>query len=748
MRGSGALRDLREAASLSPALAARLQQAMATGTRSELLGVVDALIADWADTADFQTSVERANRLSDRKINALIALLGQDPYPAASERGDRLHYLIPGMTLDQLGGSQIGSGDGSLSSGGSPDPLLAAQHALTRKLLLLEHFNAQPFVDVGDDAILTGAGTLVHQADTTAGFGGVAYAMPSWALMLDPRQVDAIETAWASLVESVYAGLVLQTRLAPALDTLGITLDDGGLRLDTAGLEAWLDQRHAADPANALIDLLELRVHGRGLLTGWDDGGRTAEWIEAMGDQWDTLRAELGLTALQGGEAADLILGTRTGDVVLTHADADLVLGAGGGDRIETGEGDDTLYGGSGNDSLNGGLGSDAYHFTAGDGLDLINDYDSTAGNLDRVLFDGRSLADLVALERRGNDLVFEVGAGDRVTVGNHFTGASYRVEQFVFNDASLDDAAIKARVVTLGDASANFMTGYNDGQNRLFGLDGNDGLAGGAFADRIDGGSGNDTLNGYAGDDWMHGGAGEDRLVGSAGNDALLGGDGQDTVYGDAGSNLLLGGAGADLLTGGAGHEWLAGGAGDDQLQAGTGMDVLLFNRGDGVDTVYSAGSGADNALSLGGIAAGDLALRRDGDSLVLELGGGDAVCFEDWYDSPEHQGVVTLQMIAEAADGFHVGRYDFAGLVDRFDSEQPGVSRWALNEALLDFHLGSSDDAALGGDVAVAYALGCLPGMGLDVFAQAASAMSSAPGLQALHPWSPQTSGERLGG
>ena len=35
------------------------------------------------------------------------------------------------------------------------------------------------------------------------------------------------------------------------------------------------------------------------------------------------------------------------------------------------------------------------------------------------------------------------------------------------------------------------------------------------------------------------------------------------------------------------------------------------------------------------------------------------------------------------------------------------PGLSSWDLTNALLDFHLGSSDTAALGGDLAYQYAL-----------------------------------------
>ena len=67
-----------------------------------------------------------------------------------------------------------------------------------------------------------------------------------------------------------------------------------------------------------------------------------------------------------------------------------------------------------------------------------------------------------------------------------------------------------------MGDANDNSITGYNDGSNRIYGLDGNDNVNGGAQADLIDGGHGNDYL------------------VGNAGADTYLfgKGSGQDTIY------------------------------------------------------------------------------------------------------------------------------------------------------------------------------------------------------------------------
>jgi len=148
-------------------------------------------------------------------------------------------------------------------------------------------------------------------------------------------------------------------------------------------------------------------------------------------------------------------------------------------------------------------MGNDTYVLRKGSGVDRISDYDWTAGNTDTVVFEDVSSTEVRALERRGSDLVISYGESDTVRVESYFSDASYRVERFQFADGvSWGDAAIKARVQTLGDAASNWIGGYSDGSNRMYGFGGNDNLSGGALADLIDGGDGNDTLSGGLGAD------------------------------------------------------------------------------------------------------------------------------------------------------------------------------------------------------------------------------------------------------
>ncbi len=90
----------------------------------------------------------------------------------------------------------------------------------------------------------------------------------------------------------------------------------------------------------------------------------------------------------------------------------------------------------------------------------------------------------------------------------------------------------------------------------------------------------------------------------------------------------------------------------------------------------------------------------------------------------------MLNLQVIAEVMQGYDPGgtdallddkveRFDFGAIVDRFDADraqQPLVGRWMMMNALLDAHLGGSDAAALGGDLAYQYGVnGSLAGIGL---------------------------------
>lgn len=172
---------------------------------------------------------------------------------------------------------------------------------------------------------------------------------------------------------------------------------------------------------------------------------------------------------------------------------------------------------------------------------------------------------------------------------------------------------------------------------------------------------AGGGTATGSAGDDLLYGGSGADALNGGDGSDLLVGGDGNDTLDGGRGADILRGGAGDDIL-GGAGNldsgygftgyitgytyndplagNTYEGGTGNDTLRGTTYGDLYLFNLGDGQDTIQEVevsgqAAGQVDILRFGpGINPTDVAARRDGADLILQIGSGsDKVTIKKWF-------------------------------------------------------------------------------------------------------------------
>ncbi|MFP5441344.1 MAG: Ig-like domain-containing protein [Gammaproteobacteria bacterium] len=221
---------------------------------------------------------------------------------------------------------------------------------------------------------------------------------------------------------------------------------------------------------------------------------------------------------------------------------------------------------------------------------------------------------------------------------------------------------------------------------------------------------------NGNALDNYLEGNEAANALYGNEGVDVLMGMGGNDLLVDSAGNGVLAGGAGSDLLLGNADRQLLAGGSGDDVISTGGGIDVALFNRGDGVDQVVSdAGS---LTLSLGGgISYQDLSLSRSGRDLVLGVGDGESVSLENWFGRDALRPQVTLQVITAAMAGFDAGgndhladqsaeSFDFNAVAASWEANRK-ATQWSLMDALASTHLGGSDDAVIGGELAWHYGL-----------------------------------------
>ncbi|MBD3884515.1 hypothetical protein IFO70_22490 [Phormidium tenue FACHB-886] len=149
----------------------------------------------------------------------------------------------------------------------------------------------------------------------------------------------------------------------------------------------------------------------------------------------------------------------------------------------------------------------------------------------------------------------------------------------------------------------------------------GNDEIDGGRGGDTIEGGAGNDLLAGGAGDDDIDGGAGNDTIRGGAGNDTIVSSSGKDRVTGDAGDDNIDGGSGNDQLAGGAGNDVIAGGTGKDRVLGGAGDDILVWNSGDGNDTL-SGNDGLDTVQINGASATDNFVLKDATGGSTLTIG------------------------------------------------------------------------------------------------------------------------------
>jgi hypothetical protein len=175
-----------------------------------------------------------------------------------------------------------------------------------------------------------------------------------------PSRSESISAAYSALTESVYAGLVMQTRLHPYLDEVQLRFDDQSLGCDTSLVVAKLEVLRTADPRAAFTDLVELNRYAVQSLDGIGFDGMTLlrGWVDALPaesplhDDLAALRVIRAGSTLLAGPSSDLYLGSSQDGVFNARAGSDLLDG---------GHASDLLYASKGNDVLRGGQGHDAY---------------------------------------------------------------------------------------------------------------------------------------------------------------------------------------------------------------------------------------------------------------------------------------------------------------------------------------------------------------------------------------------------
>lgn len=188
-------------------------------------------------------------------------------------------------------------------------------------------------------------------------------------------------------------------------------------------------------------------------------------------------------------------------------------------------------------DALIGGEGNDVMYGQGGNDL-LIGDGSNTSGADDTL-----------------HRLAQELGT---------LTGGSHGVTPASLSDAILNLGHDSAKLHELADWSEKHLENSSDGDDWLFG------------------GEGNDVLFGLGGNDHLYGGSGDDVLFSGSGNDHLYGGSGNDILFGGSGDDYLDGGEGRDILFGGSGNDIIKYDSSDFLVDGGDGIDFLITDNKD----------------------------------------------------------------------------------------------------------------------------------------------------------------------
>jgi Ca2+-binding RTX toxin-like protein len=699
MEGSGKVRDLQEAATLSPRLDALFRQFSAMPERDGQLALVEPLLEAWADTSGMAASLDERNRA---KFVVRYERMGK------VKRADNIVK------------------DSTPAPGAAPrdvdNPALTRSYrdlvaSWNKKLHILEAFNGCYFFALPDEsqqgrAALSGLTVSAMPGSGVPG-GEPGPAMSLLTVTYSSVQLDFLDAAYAALREAVYVNLVLQSRFKPYLASVKLAAAEHGFRYDFSEFERMVRAGMAQSPATTMCDLIEMNKYARRHFGdhGWP-GFQLMESLirsEPVTAPLQAVYATFGVTiagkpGFSGtGTVADEVMVAGDGaDQLDAGGGDDMLFGGGEKDSLRAGAGADYLDGGTGDDRLNGGAGSDVYRFGRDSGDDTIEESSDDAVNTDMVMFDvGIAPADVsVKRDGLGSDLLLTLaGSGNVLRIVGYFRNDGnnpYVVEQIRFADGTAWRVGDVKAMVIRGTAGRDTIVGY-------------------ASDDMFDGGAGNDWLNGAGGSDVYRFGRESDDDTIEEGSDASPNtdivqldagitpadvtlkrdGTGSDLLLTLAGSGNVLrmvgyfrsdgasgyvveqirfadgtawtvdavkalvmqGTPGRDTIVGYGSADVLDGGAGDDWLNGAAGSDVYRFGKDSDDDTIEEGGDASRNTDVVqleAGITPADVSVRRDGvgsDLLLTLAGSGNVLRIVGYFRSDGDNPYVVEQI--RFADG-----------------------------------------------------------------------------------------------
>lgn len=620
MQGSGLVRDLNQAVSMQTdegrALLDVLTQYSSLSTRDEQIAMIDTLITAWGNTSGLKDLSIRAQE-HGYIFSTNLSSLEQVQLLALEQFNGRGYWRMP---WDDIGAK-----------------------------------GARSAADIGEDEIGNKYINTVKWRD--------------WAIL---------DTAYSALQDSVYAGLILQTRLAPYLNSIDFTFDNNGLKFNFDAMDTKLIALQSSDARNALIDTLELLHYAGNTLiqSGWEGGVLLSDMLHNAEGSIDTKAL---LNELNMGEVDDTpwlttgrtMVGSSSEDILYGSHSGDQLIGLNGNDMLRVFEGDNTLIGGRGNDTLIGGMGNDTYIFSKGDGHDTI--YEDMTNSIDTLLFTKSINPNEVSIWRDQANMYFGINVTDDVvTVVNQYDFYTSSIERVQFSDGTVWDSSVFNAAKFVGTDKADSIYGTLE-DNIIQGLAGNDQLYGDDGDDTyiFNLGDGQDTIGDYStntgNSDSIEFGVGISASMVTMTRDqsnlylSINGTTDKITVSGHfdmaeyqieqvkfadgtlwnstlINSVKFVGTSGDDYFYGTAGNDVIEASQGNDTLNGGEGNDTYVFNLGDGQDSIFDSNTNTENQDTVQfspGITKDSIAIYQDGVSLILSYGDTDGINIIDQFNT-----------------------------------------------------------------------------------------------------------------
>ena len=443
LKGTGRLRDLREAAALSDGLSATLKAYTAANTREAQLKLLDSLVLDWAKT-DPQWG---------KKIN----------FGSFAQMGTRTQN--EGLAI--LPSKAVSHGNVAYIS----KEYQAALDALLERIAVLDAYTG-----IDSENIF-----YTDEADAK-------------------RIVGLAGTTYENLAANIYKSLLFQTRLKSYIEQIDFKIERDTFGLDYRKVVALFKKVHTENPNKAFADLGEFLAYGSfsnftegadlmgqfiedakkngtletmltslgkeaadilgkhtasdndRLLWGIDFGGKKNTVLRGS-KNGSTLIGGIGDDTIEGNYNNDKLYGGSGNDTLKSGWGNDLLDGGDGDDKLDGDGGEDILIGGRGNDFLEGGRGADTYVFSKGHGRDVLLDHQhSPSDGADTVRFTDVSLSE-VKFRKENYDLILSGYHGDdslRIRAFfEHGWGSErpYEIERFEFADRTIDIPGLADRL-------------------------------------------------------------------------------------------------------------------------------------------------------------------------------------------------------------------------------------------------------------------------------------------------------------